>query len=138
MEAPDYATQLRVFCQDYEGPRDRAVRHAADIFDFYTGLFVRLRLNRDHQGIVNSVLAYFVVPDDLFPEEVLGPFGLVDDLYVAAYAFRILRRELAAGEMQICWNGEGALEQVMEEVYRECRAEVGKKCKDALRLAGLS
>lgn len=138
MDAPDYAKQLREFCQDYDGPRGRAVRHAPDIFEFYTKLFVRVRLNRDQHAIVNSVVAYFVVPDDLFPEEVLGPFGLVDDLYVAAYAFRLLRRELAPEELGICWNGEYELEKVMDEVYRECRAEIGKKGKDALRLAGLS
>jgi len=138
MDAPDYALQLRAFCQDYDGPRGRAVCHAADVFEFYTLLFVRVRMHRQHQSMVNAVLAYFVVPDDLFPEEVLGPFGLVDDLFVAAHAFRVLRREVAAADLKACWNGLGELEQVMDDVYRECRAEIGKKAKDALRLAGLS
>jgi len=138
MYAPDYALQLRVFSLDYVGPRERAVRQAADVFEFFTKLFGRVRLNREQQATVNAVLAYFVVGDDLFPEELMGPLGLVDDLYVAAYAFRLLRREVDPGELAACWGGEGELEQVMDEVYRECRAEIGKKGKDALRLAGLS
>ena len=138
MDAPDYAFQLRLFTQDYDGSRGRAIRHAADVFEFFTHLFVRVRMHRNNQAMVNAVLAYFVVPDDLFPEEKLGPLGLVDDLFVAAHTYRILRREIPPSEMAACWKGEGDLEDVMDEVYRECRAEIGKKTKDALRLAGLS
>lgn len=138
MNAPNYSNELRAFSQDYRGPRERAVRHASDVFEFYTRVFVRARLNRQQQSVVNAVLAYFVVPDDLFPEEKLGPFGLVDDLYVAGYAFKLLRREVSYDELLSCWDGEAALEVVMDEIYRECRAEIGKKGKDALRLAGLS
>ena len=133
MEAPDYTHALKIFSQDYQGPRERAVRHAADVFEFYTRIFVRVRLNRQQQAMVNAVLAYFVVPDDLFPEERLGPFGLVDDLFVAGHAFKTLRRELPAADLQSCWEGEGELERVMDEIYRECRAEIGKKTKDSLK-----
>ena len=138
MDAPNFKDQLREFSQDYDGPRSRAVRHAADVFEFYSLLSARARLNRQHQTIVNSVLAYFVVPEDLYPEERLGPFGLVDDLYVAAHAFRLLRREVPYADLHSCWKGDGDLEVVMEEVHRECRAEIGKKAKDALRQAGLT
>ncbi|HAE55198.1 MAG TPA: hypothetical protein DCG25_09520 [Acidimicrobiaceae bacterium] len=138
MDAPDYSFQLRLFTQDYDGPRSRAIRHSADIFEFFTLLFVRVRMHRQNRAMVNAVLAYFVVPDDLFPEERLGPIGLVDDLFVAAHTYRILRREIPTAELAACWKGEEELEMVMDEVYRECRAEIGKKTKDALRLAGLS
>ena len=138
MDALDYSFQLRVFTQDYDGPRRRAIQHAPDIFEFFSMLFVRVRMNRQNQSLVNAVLAYFVVPDDLFPEEKIGPIGLVDDLFVAAHAYRILRREVPPAELMACWGGVDDLESVMDEVYRECRAEIGKKTKDALRLAGLS
>jgi len=138
MAAPNFSAELRRFCEDYTGPRLQAVRHAADVFDFFVMLRLRLRLNREHAVLVNAVLAYFVVPDDLYPEGVMGPLGLVDDLYVAAYAYRILRRELKPEELNICWNGTESIDVVMDAVYRECRAEIGKEAKAVLNLAGLS
>ena len=137
MEIPDYAQQLRNFCEGYDGPRAQAVSHAADVFDFFALLFVRGRLSRENQATVNAVIAYFIVPEDLYPEEQLGPFGLIDDLYVATHSYRFLRNDIPMGDMQACWKGEGDLEDVMAEIYRECRAEMGKKGKEALRMAGL-
>lgn len=138
MDAPNFAVLLREFCHDYSGPRSRAVQQAPHVFEFFVRLHTRVRLNRQQQGVVNAVLAYFVVPDDLLPEEKLGPFGLVDNLYVASYAFRTLRRELPAEELCACWLGEQSVEEVMDVIHKECRSEIGKKAKDALRLAGLS
>ncbi|MEE2962235.1 MAG: hypothetical protein VYA34_15995 [Myxococcota bacterium] len=138
MDVPDYGKQLREFCKDYHGARDRAVKYAPEIFEFYALLFTRGHLNRENQGIVTSVLAYFVVAEDVYPENQLGPFGLVDDLYVASYAFRLLRNEIPSSDLIACWKGKGELEVVMNEIYRECRSEMGKTTKEALRLAGLS
>ena len=138
MDAPDFIRLLSEFCHDYSGPRSRAVCEASNVFEFFVRIHTRMRLNRQQQGIVNAVLAYFVVPDDLLPEEKLGPFGLVDNLYVASHAYKTLRRELPADDLRACWNGDKPLEEVMDVIYKECRAEIGKKAKDALRLAGLS
>ena len=90
-EPPDYAASLRTFVSGYEGSRERAVRLAPDVFTFYARLLVDDRLHRDARSIVSSVLAYFVVPDDVMPEAELGPLGLMDDLYAAAFAYRLLR-----------------------------------------------
>lgn len=137
-EPPDYAAALREFVGSYRGPREAAIRQAADIFDFYARLMMDARLPRHHRALVNAVLAYFVVPEDLFPEEELGPFGLVDNLYVSAAAFRMLARDTSYEVLSEAWRAEGDLDAVMALVHKECRAAVGKKAKDVLRIAGLS
>lgn len=88
--------------------------------------------------MVTSVLAYFVVPDDVMPEAELGPLGVLDDLYAAAYAYRMLRRELPTPVLLDAWNGDGELDDAMSVVYTETRAELGKRTKSVLRMAGLS
>ena len=137
-ETPDYAMSLRNWVSDYRGKRESVIRRAGDIFDFYTHLFADPRLPRHHKIVVNAVLAYFVVPKDVFPEDILGPIGLVDDLYVAACAFRRLQKEVAPAVLLDAWPGEDELTTVMHDVYRESRAEVGRKSKEVLRMAGLS
>jgi len=137
-KVPNHRHALEQFVQGYQGKRSRAVCHAADVFGFYSNLFNDSRLLRHQRSLVNAVLAYFVVSDDLFPEETMGPLGLIDDLFIASHVFRNLQRQVRPEVLLDAWKGEQELDDVMAEVYRETRAAVGKKTKDVLKLAGLS
>lgn len=136
-EAPDYEASLRRFVAGYEGARARAVVLAPEVFTFFARLLVDPRLGRDARHVVTSVLAYFVAPDDVMPEAELGPLGVLDDLYAAAYAYRTLRRELPMEMLRDAWEGDDDLDAAMAMVHAETRAELGKRTKDVLRMAGL-
>ncbi|MBW2254775.1 MAG: DUF1232 domain-containing protein [Deltaproteobacteria bacterium] len=135
---PDYAVQLRSAVEDYRGKRERSVRRAGDLFDFFARLFADPRVPRYARATVNAVLAYFVVPNDVLPEEEVGAFGLLDDLYVAAHAFRQLRRDVPPEVLLEAWHGEEDLDTVMAEAHADSRAELGKRCREVLRMAGLA
>ncbi|MCA9708040.1 MAG: DUF1232 domain-containing protein [Myxococcales bacterium] len=137
-EVPDYAASLRRFVHEYEGSRQRAVRLAPDVFGFFARLLVDPRLPRSARPVVTSVLAYFVVPDDVMPEAELGPLGLMDDLYAASHAYRMLRRELPGTLLRDAWQADEDLDEAMSVVHSETRAELGRRTKDVLRMAGLS
>ncbi|MBW1879414.1 MAG: DUF1232 domain-containing protein, partial [Deltaproteobacteria bacterium] len=113
---PDYGDQIRSAAEHYRGKRECSIRRAGDLFDFYARLFGDPRVPRHAKATVNAVLAYFVVPNDVLPEEEIGAFGLLDDLYVAAHALRQLRRDVPAEVLLEAWHGEGDLDEVMAEV----------------------
>ena len=136
-DALDYAAALHRFVHDYEGGRAAAVRLVPDVFTFYARLMVDERLPRGARPVVTAVLAYFVVPDDVLPEQELGPLGLLDDLFAASHAYRQLRRELPAELLLEAWPGEMSLDDAMSVAYTETRAELGRRTKDVLRMAGL-
>lgn len=134
--APDHAASLERFVHEYQGARGRSIAHAPMVFQYFAHLFSDPRTPRASRGVVNAVLAYFVVPEDVLPESELGPLGLMDDLYIAAHAHRILRREMPAQVLQDAWNGDAPLDEAMAEIFSDARAELGRKTKDVLRLAG--
>ncbi len=136
-EAPDYAASLRRFVADYRGARERTVVLAPEVFMFFARLLVDPRLPREARHVVTSVLAYFVAPDDVLPEAELGPLGLMDDLYAAAHAYRTLRRELPRELLRDAWQADEDIDEVMALVHTDTRAELGKRTKDVLRMAGL-
>ena len=137
-EAPDYRAQIRRFVHGYAGAYQDAILRAGDVFEFYARLMVDTRVAGDARTHVALVLAYFVVPDDVLPEAELGPFGMLDDLFLAGHVYRILRRELPPEVLADAWHEEDSLDTAMEVVYSESRAGLGKLRKDVLRLAGLS
>lgn len=136
--APDFAAALHRFVHDYRGSRAAAIELVPDIFSFYSRLLVDPRLPKSSRTTVAAVLAYFVVPDDVLPEAELGPFGLLDDLYAAAHAYRVLRREVPHEVLVEAWEGDQSLGDAMALAYAETRAELGKKAKHVLRMAGLA
>ncbi|KIG15721.1 hypothetical protein DB30_05291 [Enhygromyxa salina] len=137
-EAPDFRAEIRRFVHGYVGAHQDAILRAGDVFDFYARLMIDTRVSGNARVHVACVLAYFVVPDDVLPEAELGPYGLLDDLYLAAHVYKILRRELPRNVLSEAWGEDDALEQVMDVVYAESRAALGKLRKDVLRVAGLA
>jgi uncharacterized membrane protein YkvA (DUF1232 family) len=135
--APDYRAELRRFVHGYEGAHQAAILRAGDVFDLYARLMIDERVRGESRTLVALVLAYFVLPDDVMPEAELGPWGLLDDLYLAAHVFRMLRRQLEPEILIAAWIHDDRLEEVMDVVYSESRAAIGKTRKDVLRVAGL-
>jgi uncharacterized membrane protein YkvA (DUF1232 family) len=135
--APDFRAELRQFVLGYEGAHEAAILRAGDVFDLFARLMIDDRVRGNSRTLVALVLAYFVLPDDVMPEAELGPWGLLDDLYLAAHVFRMLRRQLEPEILIDAWRGDDPLEEVMDVVYSESRAAIGKNRKDVLRVAGL-
>jgi uncharacterized membrane protein YkvA (DUF1232 family) len=137
-EAPDYRAEVRRFVHGYVGAHQDAILRAGDVFDFYSRLMMDPRVVGDARRLVNAVLAYFVVPDDVLPEEDLGPYGMIDDLHLAAHVYRMLRRQVPRDVLTDAWVEDDPLEEVMDVVYSETRAALGKLRKSVLRVAGLA
>jgi uncharacterized membrane protein YkvA (DUF1232 family) len=83
------------------------------------------------------VLAYFVIPDDVLPEADLGPYGMLDDLFLASHVYRRLVRMLEPEVLADAWVEDDDLHAVMDLVYSQSRSALGKQRKDVLQLAGL-
>jgi uncharacterized membrane protein YkvA (DUF1232 family) len=155
-EPPSYLESLHLCVHGYQGAHREAIMRAPDVFAFFARLFQDPDLPDGSRAIVNAVLAYFVAPHDVMPEDDLGPFGLLDDLYVAAHAYQLLRRELAEDKLKLAWEKRGRaaaksirgrpptspgdhedLDEVMNVVRQESRSAVGKLGRAALKLAGI-
>lgn len=138
-EPPDYAMSLCKCVEGYEGAYQRSVLLAPQVFEFYAALFADERLPAAAQPLVNAVLAYFVAPHDAMPEATLGPYGLLDDLFVAAHTYRLLKRNLVPMEVLIdAWQIDEDLDEVMSEIYTESRTAVGKHRRLILKMAGIA
>lgn len=135
--APDYRAEIRRFVADYTGEYEAAIRRTGDVFDLYTRLMVDARVTGDARSLVAVVLAYFVIPDDVLPEADLGPYGMLDDLFLASHVYRRLVRMLDAEVLADAWVEDDDLHAVMDVVYSQSRSALGKQRKDVLALAGL-
>lgn len=94
-----------------------------------------LRLLRDRRvpifekGIAIAGVAYVLSPIDLLPSIVLGPFGLLDDLFIVAACLSRLLNHVHPDVVRGHWSGQGdaldAIQRTTDWFEREFKLRVG-------------
>ena len=116
--------------------RPGAVTGARDLLLFLPDLTVLLaRLLRDRRvplvqkGVALAGIAYVISPIDLLPALVLGPIGLLDDLFVVAACLSRLLNHVHPDVVRAHWSGQGDALEIIQSTTawfeRELRLRVG-------------
>ncbi len=121
----------------YRGEFDEVILLAPDYFRLLTNLLEDSRVSREARLLICAALAYFVAPYDVNPEEVYGPVGYLDDVFVCAHVVRELRAVVPADVLEEAWEAEFDLIATTEDVYAKARIELGERAADALAYVGL-
>jgi uncharacterized membrane protein YkvA (DUF1232 family) len=112
----------------YEGRHNELIYQAPALYRLLTHLLDDLRLPRKLRPLVLSAIAYFILPVDIIPEELEGPYGYVDDIWLCAFVADRIRHEIGAEEILISnWDGEGKIIPLIEEIISGERDLVGGK-----------
>jgi uncharacterized membrane protein YkvA (DUF1232 family) len=124
-------------------PRLSANSGFADLLLFLPDTVVLLsRLMRDDRVPFRAkVVALFGVgyvlsPIDLLPEVLLGPIGLVDDLFVVAATLSRLLHDVHPDVVRSHWPGQGDALVVIHRITSWAENVVKDRFRDALRRLG--
>ncbi|MFO0689007.1 MAG: YkvA family protein [Myxococcota bacterium] len=116
--------------------RPGATTGARDVLLFLPDLTVLLgRLLRDRRvplvdkAVAVAGIAYVLSPIDLLPALVMGPIGLLDDLFVVAACLSRLLNHVHPDVVRSNWSGQGDALEVIQSTTawfeRELRLRVG-------------
>jgi uncharacterized membrane protein YkvA (DUF1232 family) len=100
--------------------------------DYGPGLFKLLcdLLNCDVDSSLRlpicGAIAYYVTPEDIIPEQVYGPYGYIDDIYISAYVLRMVGERHGYEFIQNVSSAED-----IESVIKECEAKSSEILDDA-------
>jgi len=61
---------------------DKVILHLPNFFRLLCDLLDQAVLEEDARLLIHYALAYFVIPNDVIPEEVYGAYGYMDDLFI--------------------------------------------------------
>jgi len=95
------------------------------------------RLTRQHRLLVDAALAYLVSPNDVIPEEKVGAYGYLDDIFCCAYVAHRIAEELGWDVVEEGWTGEDSVAEISERVLAREQELLGHAGDDVLRFAGL-
>jgi uncharacterized membrane protein YkvA (DUF1232 family) len=134
-----YYDFLKEELSKFKGGFEDFILYVPELFRLLCKLLNEDIKKSDRQKI-NSALAYFIVPTDIIPEEIYGPMGYVDDIFVCAYVLRDIQKKYGASLFRDLWDGEEDFEEVLKVCYDKSSGMLKEKgvIKDILKYSGLS
>ncbi len=95
------------------------------------------RLSQRHRLWVDAAIAYLVSPDDVIPEEEVGPYGFVDDVFCCAFVAHRLGEELGWEVVEEHWTGDRSVSEISMDLLARERELLGNAGDEVLEFAGL-
>ncbi len=136
-QCKDFYDTLRENLQNFRGKYDSYIDYGPDLFKLLVTLLENEKVTREQKTLINAALAYYIAPNDIIPEEIYGPFGYVDDIFICVYVLKELEKELGYKLLHELWDGEGELKEVVDECYEKSNEVVKDKIDDILKYVGL-
>ena len=133
----DFYDVLRENLDSYRGEYERFVDYGPDLFKLLTEILNQKSVNSDIRLKVSAALAYYVAPFDIIPEQIYGPHGYIDDVFICAYVIKDVAGELGYDFLDDIWDGEEELDEVVEECYSESTKILKDKVSEILSYVGL-
>ena len=110
----------------YEGRHDDLIYLAPDFYCLLTRLLDDPQLPVHLRPLISSAIAYFILPADIISEELHGPYGYVDDIWLCAYVADVVRRQLDDEAILVeNWEGEAPLLPLIREIMDKERDLIG-------------
>ncbi len=107
----------------------------------YASLMLHLlkdpRVSREQRLLVDAALAYLVTPDDVIPEDEVGAYGYLDDIFCCAYVATRLAEQLGWDVLEEGWSADVSAHAASERLLGREQELLGTAGDDVLRFAGL-
>jgi len=127
---------LREDIAAYEGRHDELIYQAPALYRLLVSLLDDPALPSRLRPLVIAAIAYFILPADIIPEDIHGPYGYVDDIFLCAFVADRLRRELGANILDENWDGEAPLQPLIDDIVTAEAELVGDSRDKILKYIG--
>jgi uncharacterized membrane protein YkvA (DUF1232 family) len=57
---------------NYKGKYGILIKNSSSIYQLLCEILDSSKLHRDHRALISSTIAYFILPRDIYPEEIYG------------------------------------------------------------------
>ena len=81
---------------------------------------------------INAAISYYVVPMDIIPEEIYGPYGYIDDIFISVYVLKFLSEKYSYDFLQEVWDFNNDVQEVIEECYEKSLSSLNDEQIEAI------
>lgn len=134
----DYHDFLEAEINGYRGAIKDYIYYLPALFRALCGMLDQPELEAGDRKFVLAALGYLVAPNDLVPEEIYGPAGYVDDVYVCCWVLDHLIKRHGIGFVEPYWEKEtDPVDEFLAQTLEETKKDLGDMAKKVLEFTGL-
>ena len=85
----DYYDTLVENLEEYSGEYESFIDYGPKLFKLLCDL-LNCDIDTSLRLPICGAIAYYVTPDDVIPENVYGPYGYIDDIYLSSYVLQMV------------------------------------------------
>lgn len=121
----------------YGGDFSELIHQAPALYRLMTRLLDDRSLPSRISPLVIAAIAYFILPEDVIPEEKYGPMGYVDDIYLCAFVADQVMRETGSEEILTRnWDGTTPVMPLIREILSREKELIGDKKERIMEYIG--
>ncbi|HQE97889.1 MAG TPA: DUF1232 domain-containing protein [Methanothrix sp.] len=121
----------------YSGKFSQLIAQAPALYRLMTRLLDDRDLPKQMSPLVIAAIAYFILPEDIIPEERYGPAGYVDDIYLCAFvANEVMKQSGSVDILQRNWDGDVPADQIIKEILARERELIGEQKERIMQYIG--
>ena len=136
-EFKDFYDTLVENLDGYEGEYAYFINCGPNLFNLLCDLLSQKEISRQMRLEISAAIAYYVAPDDIIPEEIYGPYGYIDDIFISVYVLRKVAKEFGYEFLQDLWKHETDVKEVMDDCYDNSLELLEDKVHAVLSYVGL-
>ena len=133
----DFSHTLRENLNSFEEDYAPFIDCGPNLFVLLCDILDNKQINRQSRLEIGAAISYFVVPNDVIPEEIYGPYGYVDDIFVSVFVLRKIAEKYGYELIQETWHNENDVKEVMDECYNKSLELLEDKVYPILAYCGL-
>lgn len=121
----------------YKGELSDLISNAPALYRLMTKLLDDPALPRQMSQLVIAAIAYFILPEDVIPEDKYGPRGYVDDLFLCAFVADQVMRETGSEEILTRnWDGKVSIVPLIKDILGREKELLGDKKENIMQYIG--
>ena len=116
-EFKDFYDTLIENLDSFEGEYASFIDCGPNLFNLLCDLLSQKEIKKDMRLEISAAIAYYVAPDDVIPEEIYGPYGYIDDIFISVYILRKVADEFGYEYLQNLWRHDSNVKEIMDDCY---------------------
>jgi len=137
MEFKDFSDTLRENLDSFEGEYALFINCGPNLFTLLCDVLNNKKLSKESRLEINAAIAYYVIPNDVVPEDIYGPYGYIDDIFVSVFVLRKIADIHGYEFLQEIWRYDNDLKEVMDDCYSRSLELLEDKVYPILSYCGL-
>lgn len=116
-EFKEFYDALKDNLDSYNGEYSSFIDYGPSLYKLLSNLLMEEDLSREMKLNISAAIAYYVVPRDVIPEDVYGPYGYIDDIYLCVFVLNKIAEEYGYDMLQDSWDTEDNIKDILDECY---------------------